>query len=99
MAEELVGLEVSVDEVEEGPASLEGHVAYVDGREFLLLEVVREHAAEDGRPRREDGAVRADAAAPGVDRDVGVDAVGQHPAESGEGGGRRVLRDLVAAPN
>lgn len=47
VAEELFGLEVAVDVVEEGLASLERHVGDVHRRELLLPEIVGEHAAED----------------------------------------------------
>lgn len=46
--EELLAAQVAVDVVEEAPARVEGHVGDVDRGELLLLEVVREHAPEDG---------------------------------------------------
>ncbi|POO02847.1 hypothetical protein TorRG33x02_009080 [Trema orientale] len=56
----------------------------VYGGELFLLEVMREHTAENRRSCREDGAVSSDAAIGSVDHDVGVDAFCQHSAEGGE---------------
>lgn len=47
MDQELLVPYAAVDVAQEGPASFDGHVRYVDGGHLFLLEVVREHAAED----------------------------------------------------
>ena len=88
VSQELFGLKVAVNVVEESPAGIKGHVGDVHGGERLLLEVVREHAAEDRGPSSKHSAVSRDAATiGGCDGNVGEDTVREHSSKGGESSG------------
>nr|ACN26286.1 unknown [Zea mays] len=95
----LAAAHVAVDVAEEGAARVQGHVGDVHGGELLLPQVVREHAPEHRRPRRQDRAVRAHAAVRRVDGDVGEDVLVQHPSQGRQGRAVRALLDLAGGPN